>query len=185
MKNIIILGQPRTGKTTLSNMIVEKFGYQVIHMDHVRNAFREVYPELGITPKTANENEKFQLFLKTYFDMCLRNKEKNNYNYVMEGCEINVADCYKMYSSENNIIIALGKTEVTGEELFRDIRKYDTTAEWTYRRTDEQLLEYAESIVEKSKEIKRECEKFNITFFDTSKNRDEVLNEIIDKIFTL
>lgn len=53
MKNIIIIGRPRAGKSTLANMIADKFNYQIIRTDAVRNTFKTVFPELNIRSHTA------------------------------------------------------------------------------------------------------------------------------------
>ena len=49
LKNIIIFGEPRSGKSTLANMIVDRFNYQVIHVDSIRDTFKKIYPELKFT----------------------------------------------------------------------------------------------------------------------------------------
>ena len=59
MKNIIIFGEPRSGKSTLANMIIDKFNYQVIHVDAVRDTFKEIYPELNIAPDIAITSSSF------------------------------------------------------------------------------------------------------------------------------
>lgn len=53
MKNIIIIGRPRSGKSTLADIISEKYNYQIIRTDCVRAAFKDVFPELNIGPGTA------------------------------------------------------------------------------------------------------------------------------------
>ncbi len=53
MKNIIILGRPRAGKSTLANMIVDKYNYQIIRTDTIRSCLKDVFPELNIGPYTA------------------------------------------------------------------------------------------------------------------------------------
>ena len=63
MKNVIIFGEPRSGKSTLANMIVDKFNYQVIHVDAIRDTFKTIYPELfkdvDIKEKTDEVTEAF------------------------------------------------------------------------------------------------------------------------------
>ena len=68
MKNVIIFGEPRSGKSTLANMIVDKFNYQVIHVDAIRDTFKTIYPELNIAPDIAINNKKFQLFIQEYLN---------------------------------------------------------------------------------------------------------------------
>ena len=43
----IILGQPRTGKTTLAKMISEKTGYPIFHTDEHRRKLGYHYPHHG------------------------------------------------------------------------------------------------------------------------------------------
>ena len=44
MKNVIIFGEPRSGKSTLANMIVDKFNYQVMLVYAIRDTFKTIYP---------------------------------------------------------------------------------------------------------------------------------------------
>ena len=113
MKNIIIFGEPRSGKSTLANMIVDRFNYQVIHVDSIRDTFKKIYPELGIAPNMAIENEKFQLFLQEYLYRNTIKEERNKYGYVMEGCETSVDDCNRLYNDGNNIIYFLAQVDRT------------------------------------------------------------------------
>ena len=53
MKNIIIGGTVRAGKTTLANMIRNKFLYSKVESDTIVNAFDKVFPEFGITHRNA------------------------------------------------------------------------------------------------------------------------------------
>ena len=55
MKNIIIGGTVRSGKTTLANVLRERFGYSKVESDTIVNAFDKVFPELGIIHKTPDK----------------------------------------------------------------------------------------------------------------------------------
>lgn len=182
MKNIIIFGQPRCGKSTLANMIVDKFGYQVIHVDSIRDTFKKVYPELGITPNEAIKNEKFQLFLHEYLNRNTIKEERNKYSYVVEGCETSVDDCNKLYNNGNNIIYYLGATQITPNELLNNIRSHDTSCDWTNKLSDDKLMKCVKNIISKSIDIENDCKKYNINFIDTSINREKKLNIIIKDI---
>ena len=46
--NIIIAGVPRAGKSTLSHIISQKYGYQHVSMDAIVAGFENVFPELEI-----------------------------------------------------------------------------------------------------------------------------------------
>ena len=54
--------------------------------------------------------------------------------------------------------------------------------EWTYRKSDAEILEHAKTWTSKSKEYEKDCSSLDIWFVDTSFNRKQVLNETITKI---
>ena len=58
--NIIIAGVPRAGKSTISNILSRKFGYQHMSMDAVITGIESVFPEIAVKwwPSSNNENEK-------------------------------------------------------------------------------------------------------------------------------
>lgn len=181
MKNVVIFGVPRAGKSTLANRIADKFHYQMLRVDCIRGAFKDVFPELNIKSWTAIDNERFQEFLARYF---YRNigQSRNKYNYVLEGCETYVADCDRLFHDENTIRYYLGMTKISPEELVKNIRKYDSEKDWTYKKRDDEILEYAKRCIEQSKINQKECEKYHIKFVDTSLNREKVLDNLMEEI---
>ena len=182
MKNIIIFGEPRSGKSTLANMIIDKFNYQVIHVDAVRDTFKEIYPELNIAPDIAINNKKFQLFIQEYLNRNTKQEERNKYGYVVEGCETSVDDCNRLFNIDENIIYYLAPDDITPEEFFNNIRANDTEKDWTFKLSDEELMQKVKNMITKGKKIKEECKKYNIKFVDTSHNRKEKLNTILKNI---
>ena len=51
VQNLIIAGVFRSGKSTISNMISKKYGYQHIVMDSINEGFEKTFPKLGINTK--------------------------------------------------------------------------------------------------------------------------------------
>lgn len=182
MKNVIIFGEPRSGKSTLANMIVDKFNYQVIHVDAIRDTFKTIYPELNIAPDIAINNKKFQLFIQEYLNRNTKKEERNKYGYVVEGCETSVENCNRLFNTDENIIYYLAPADITPEEFFNNIRINDTENDWTFKLTDEELMQKVKSLITKGKTLKKECEKYNINFVDTSHNRKEKLDTILRNI---
>lgn len=181
MKNIIIIGRPRAGKSTLANMISDKYHYQIIRTDTIRNTFRDIMPELNIRPNTAIESEQFQMFCKEFWECNIR-QARNKYGYVMEGCETSVKDCKELYDNGNNLIYVLVQIDIKPEEMARNMKEHDMSNDWSYEMSDEERIEYCVRSIEKAKTIKEECSKYGLKFYDTSKDRDKVLNEIMEDI---
>lgn len=46
---VILAGVPRSGKSTISKIIFEKYNYSYIPFDSFVSTFNKLYPELGIT----------------------------------------------------------------------------------------------------------------------------------------
>ena len=180
MKSIIIIGRPRSGKSTLANKIADKFHYQIIRTDCIRDAFNSIFPELAIGPFTAIENKRFQHYLKKYFELALE-ESRYQYGYVMEGCETSAETCKILYDNENTLIYALGQIQETPENMANNMKKYDTVDDWSYH-MQEDRVQYCMRQKQKAIQLKKECEHFGFKFYDTSINRESVLDEILRDI---
>lgn len=181
MKNIIVLGRPRAGKSTLANLITKKYHYQLIRLDVIRDSFAKVFPELDIAPYTAIENEKYLEFINQFMEYS-KEEDREQYGYVIEGCDIKLEDCNKVYDYKNSLIYILAQIDITPEEMAKSIKEYDTNYDWTYNKTLEELIPYCKSSIEKGKVLKEKASKYGLKFYDTAKNREEVLNEIMEDI---
>lgn len=181
MKNIIILGTPRAGKTTLSHKIVMKYHYQIIQTDSIRNALRDTFPELKINSETALKSEKFYEMIKNLFEISIR-REKGIFPFLIEGTDLQCEKCKKDFPKENNLIYVLGQTLKDPQEMANDIKKYDTEIEWSYGLSKEDILEKCQKYKIRSEKQKMECKQYGLKFYDTSYHREEVFEEIMQDL---
>lgn len=178
MKNIIILGAARAGKTTLAQMLHNKYNYSIISIDSFVSALRDSFPELGITH--SNTENKFKLlpqFVYSYMKKII-----NEYPYekfVMEGWHVLPNDISKLFCNSDIKIICLGYTQISCNEAVLMIRKNEKENSYTRRMSDDKVNNLIFNHIEYSKTLKEQCKKNNIKFFDTSFNRTEVLEEAI------
>lgn len=91
MKNILIMGIGRTGKTTLSEMLKDKYNnYSLIHSDFLKWALiraenKENYYRTHVDRQNEFERGKyFQRTLLEFFNSSILTV-KNNYGYILEG----------------------------------------------------------------------------------------------------
>lgn len=181
MKNIIIIGRPRAGKSTLANMIADKYNYQIIRTDAIRNTFRDVFPELNIRPNTAINNKKFQKFCLEFLKWNI--KESNyKYGYVLEGCEMSIKDCKKLYDNCDNLIYVLAQKNILPQEMVQNIRDNDTNLDWTNKLNDEELLEDCKNSIDEAKKLEQDCLKYGLNFYDTAIDRKKILENIMEDI---
>lgn len=177
-KNILIFGEPRSGKNTLTNMIFEKFGYQIIRSDCERDVLKEIFPKLNIDSKTAVYNKSFKLYLKELIFQYWRDG-RDKFGIVLEGTDTSVKDCNEIFNDENNIIIYLGPINTTPEELAMKIKENDTEFDWSRNLSLEELIEFSRRYINHAKECQKQCQKYGFRFIDTSNNRQQVLEQVI------
>ena len=82
-------------------------------------------------------------------------------------------------------VIGLTFNEITEQQLFDSIRQYDTEDDWTFECDDDELLGNVRYFLDRNLYFNELFEKYNITTFDTSFNREAVFDAIlamIDKI---
>ena len=183
MKNIAIFGSARSGKSTLSKMIVKKFpNYQIYIGDDIRGAFDDVFPSLNINSRGGSG--MVNDFPKYVSDLFYRSIKRNSgeLNYIVETCDIKPDKAKELFERDDTIVLFLGISNLTIEQHFKDIRKYETEKDWTYDRTDENILKHCNYWIPESRKIKEECERLNLWYVDTSINRQAVLEKTLAEI---
>ena len=203
MKNIIIAGPGRTGKTSLARKINEELNYFVISVDKLIAMFQGAYPQLNIKlawnrRKTTDNLAPFLgHFLGAFssshgvaYELNLRAHAVKGNRFVLEGGHYNfekISSILKMYGIEelkdNFILIGLVQNKKTADELFNDFRKYDTEDDWTYGFDDDELREYAsQDAIPSSRSMTDYLVKYGFTIYDTSTEREQVFDKIVEDI---
>lgn len=178
MKNIIILGAARAGKSTLTQMLHKGYNYSIISIDAFVNALQDAFPELGITH--SNTENKFQLL--PLFVFAYMKKIMNEYpeeNFILEGWHVYPKEINELCSELNVKIICLGYTKISPTEALEKIRKNEKENSYTKEMSDEKVQELITDHIEYSKILAKQCNENNIKFYDTSFDREDVLKNII------
>ncbi len=183
MKNIIIFGCPRAGKTTLAKMLNEELKYNIISIDSIVEAFKNIFPNMGITHHAPinEKSKKFSPFLYEYLNRAIW--EYTDRNFVLEGWH-NLPDYFMpLIDREKFVIICLGYPNADEEDMFKKIRQNDTEHDNTKNVSDEHLKKLIhESKCEMSEILKKQSIKWEIPFFETDKERDKQLLNILKYI---
>lgn len=183
MKNIFILGVGRAGKSTLSRKIKENFPlYNLVHTDSIRAGIitniEEKYVDYVMDYQT---NEYLQHALLSFVDSQAK-QDFNTYGVILEGAQILPAVLKRYNNLDNTIVVYLGHGNITKQDFFSMVREHDKPREWSYKKTDEELKPYIDEFYEKNVFLLEECPKYGFKYFDTSKNREKVLNEAYEYI---
>ena len=88
---------------------------------------------------------------------------------------------YDRYLRGANCNIAYFITsDVTPEERFAIQKKYDTEKDYTFWKSDEELREGAEYIVEQSILIREQCEKYGLPYYETARDREKAFQRFLE-----
>lgn len=183
MKNIIILGVARSGKTTLARMIKHKYpNYNIIDGDCIRTAFEKALPEVNINHINGNGMiQKFPEFCSNLFEYQIK-EHKNHFNYIFESCDISPIQLKEYFNMENKTIIFLGYPNLTIEETIANYKKYADEFDYMIKKTDEEIRNRAIIWTKKSKELREECLKNQIKFIDVSYDRKNTFEKLIEEL---
>jgi len=200
MKNIIITGTGRAGKSTLARKIKEELNYFVINNDKFVATFGEAYPQLDIRIGNGQKSiENIAPFIGHFLGMFsspdgrglfpYTHGDLKDNHFVLEGWSFDfeqISPILKMYGienlKENFILIGLVLNNKTVDELVSDMKTYDTKHDWTHGFDDNGLIKIAEENISYSKNISDYLVKHGFTIYDTSTDREQVLNQIIADI---
>jgi hypothetical protein len=202
MKNIIIVGWSRAGKTSLARKVNEELNYFVIGLDKIVATFGRAYPQLDIRlnwnyEKTTDNVAPFLGHFLGIFsanhdvadEQNLRALIVNGNRFVLEGGYFDfdkISSILKMYEIEelkdNFVLIGLVQNNKTVDEFISDFKRYDTEDDWTYGFNDDDLRAISEDAIVMNLEMTANLTKYGFTIYDTSTEREQVLNKIINDI---
>ena len=183
MKNILILGICRTGKSTFSKMIQKEFrNYQIIEVDTIISALQKTIPNIpiGFIYDNLKEN-KLPEFLNLFIQKNI-NKNGKKLGFIINGDSILPEDLLKYFDLNNMIIYYFVTEKLSPKQILENCRKFDSKEEWTTRRTDEELLNHFEFYKDVEKKIINDCKIYNIKCIDTSENRQIIFNQLVDEV---
>ena len=201
MKNIIIVGPSRSGKSTLAKRINEEFGFFVLSTDKLVAIFENAYPNLDIRLNWDRDKttENLAPFLGHFLGMFSADDGKGLLDYshgtvkenhfVLEGAYYDfekVENILKLYGIENIKdrfhLIGLVQREKSADDFYSDFKKFDTEDDWTYSLSDDELKNVSEEAVSYNEEMYEKLTKYGFDIYDTSKERDKVFAEILERV---
>ena len=181
--NIIIAGVPRAGKSTVSHMLFKKYGYQHVSMDSIIAGFEKCFPETGVsTYQGLSSLETLRVISSKMAPFVRAMLDSGEYDEFTPGMVLDMyqllPEDYDKYIRGANCEIAYFITsDVTPDERFMIQKRYDTEKDYTFYKSDEELREGAEYIVEQSILIKEQCEKYGLRYYETARERELVFQQ--------
>ena len=183
--NIIIAGVPRAGKSTVSHILSQEHGYQHISMDSIIAGFEKCFPETGVsTYQGLSSLDTLRVISSKMAPFVRAMLDSGEYDEFAPGMVLDMyqllpEDYDKYIRGANCEIVYFITSDVTPEERFLIQKKYDTEKDYTFYKSDEELREGAEYIVEQSILMKEQCEKYRLPYYETAREREEAFRHFL------
>ena len=157
MKNIFIGGVSKSGKSTLSKRLKEN-NYNHIPLDYFASSFKRNFPETKITSNvlvTKESSENLSLFISRVIEIINTTSEL----FIIDSAHILPEDIIRYLNADKWDIYYLGypnttKEEMNKEDKLKEIRKYETEEDWTYKKSNAELLSIFDKLISLSKKEK-------------------------------
>jgi hypothetical protein len=164
MKNIIIAGVPRSGKTILAKCMNEEHGFSIYSADAIVSTFGKIIPEHGISHFENDHGKACEAF-HDFLRELLHQLEYEDIPFIFESYHVmphSLVDLTDAYS-----IVFMGYPSVVPAEKCDDIRRHARPKDWTQDLSDDQLCELIQRFIDESKILDTACSKLDIPFIDT------------------
>ena len=178
--HVIIAGAARSGKTTLSLML-NKYGFTHYKMDSIKRGICESY-----SLKYDDWKDVSPIMCTIINRIIEDNKTDTNYlkeKYLFDSPFLSPKDI-KMINTEDTYVLFLGYSQISVDEMVKRIREKDLENYWTNKISDDQLRKETQENIDFSRYIEEECKKCGIKYYDTSIDRERILNEILNDIIS-
>lgn len=179
----LLAGASRSGKTLLARRAVVEKQIPYFPLDVLFGAIVHGIPEVGLKYEDSLLDRPKKIWpLATHFFNYFFKEERE---YLIEGDSI-------LPSQVNELIVAgkpikccfLGYAELTKDEKLALVREHHQgDIDWTRGISDEEMLPMIDEMIEFSKYLKQECEKYGIKYFDVSHDFEGVRNEAFEYLF--
>ena len=183
--NIIISGVPRAGKSTISHILSKEYGFQHVSMDSIIAGFEKCFPDTGVnTYQGLSSLDTLRVISSKMAPFVRAMLDSGEYDEFAPGMVLDMyqllpEDYDKYIRGANCEIVYFITSDVTSEERFLIQKKYDTEKDYTFYKSDEELREGAEYIVEQSLLMKSQCEKYGLPYYETAREREQVFQRFL------
>lgn len=176
----IIGGASRSGKSTISRIMLDKYKLPYLSLDFLVMGFTNGLPQMGIDANKPEKEvaEKLWPFLKA---ICV-NIIEIGLDYVVEGVFILPEQVNELIEEYPRNVKAcfIGYTNISPDQKLSEIRIFSGALnDWTINESDSSVLKHIHKMVSFSEYLKNECDRFNMPYFENSGNFKGTLERVL------
>ena len=198
LKSLVIIGVPRSGKTTLARCILGLFSENrqpvaFLSADSIiggltnvqkQNFFWGVFvrPMRHIIPGLAKKTKHERINNMLTFVARFIRETGDIVPVVYEGAYITPETAKKTFDLKKCMVVVIGYPDCAVGDKIADIRKFDKKTPYS-KRTSNELETIIAQNIEKSKKMRESAEKLGFMFIDTSNDYDGAIKSAAKKIY--
>lgn len=175
----VLGGVSRCGKSMIASRLVVEKSIPFFCIDLLITALQEGVPDLGIehSQDFIPKAEKLWPIVKPLME----HRIYKDSDYLIEGDGILPSQISELINSHPYKVKAcfVGFSEVSSQDKFRQVKNLMVSKDdWTKNISDKELLVRIKGMIEVSKYLNVECQKYSIPYFDSSNNFQEYLEKV-------
>jgi hypothetical protein len=179
----ILGGASRSGKTLLSRRAVSEKGVPYFPLDALFGGLANGAPQLGVVYEQPfiERAEKMWPVAKPLLGFFLHEER----DFLIEGDSILPSQVHELLEERSSVKSCfIGYAELSKEEKLALVRTYHQgKVDWTKNISDEEMLDLVDQMIEFSKYLKAECEKYEIKYFDISHDFESPREQAFQYLF--
>ena len=178
-KVIILGGNARSGKTTLSMQLVKK-GFNRISFDNLYEVVEDV---LKIKIDELPKSQQFKFF-ESFVDKAIEEAENYGINSVIDMYDFLPQDIEKLKNKNKVQCYFLAYPSCDTHQIKYNLKTYSKPSDWIAQVDEEYFNECVVRFDKRNKLLVKQCEKYNHRLIDTSygENRNLILKELLNEI---
>jgi len=176
---ILVGGNSQTGKTLMSQKLLEKYKIPYFSIDHLKMGLYRSNKKCGFTPLDNNEliGEELWPIIKEMIMTVIENDQ----DLIIEGCYLlpNLVKDLEKEFTDQIISVFLGfSTEYIRENIKSDIIKYRSTIETRNYPEKRPITQF----IKEHNEFRKKCIENNVNYFEIDNDYEKDIIEVYDFI---
>lgn len=175
----LVGGSARTGKTTIAKRFLNEKNISYFSLDYLMMGIANGVPELKVSPESNPFLVGRQLW--PIIESMITAMVENGTTILFEGNQLIPRNVKQLIERYNDQICAcfLGFAESEPKKKTKEILDYKGTENnWVEEYSYEELIDASCRLIDFSKDVRAECKKYGLKYFDVSNNYDETINQV-------
>lgn len=178
---ILISGNKRAGKTTLSVKLQKEAGFNYYNFDNIMDAIEDEFDVNSVDEK------HYISFLESFIEFMLEHAKNYEINSIIDTIYYMPKDLNNFKYKNDIEIYYLANLDATIDNIKPDFKKYSKSYDWPSYASDEDIERNVNFILERNELLKSDCSKYGYRLINTSReeNRKKVIEAVFNEIVNM